>query len=131
MPSIALANESGESMEATEPAKILVIDRIEPQPGEGKAFLNEYLEVFAPVAQAVGSRLVDTRVAPPVWLETASNTLEFVWEVDGIPGCWAIASGTRAVPEIVEWWASVRARVVSHDRSFFAPTDALEELANV
>ena len=72
-----------------------------------------------------------SRVAPPCWLDTDSNTLEFTWKVAGIGGCWGIDSPLRADAEVVQWWRDLRDRVVSLDRSYFADPADLEVLCNV
>lgn len=110
---------------------VFVIDRLEAKPGDGPALLEEYLTFYAPRAEACYAELVTTRVAPPCWLDTDSNTLEFTWKVAGIGGCWGIDSPLRADAEVVQWWRDLRDRVVSLDRSYFADPADLEVLCNV
>lgn len=110
---------------------VFVIDRLEAKPGDGPALLEEYLTFYAPRAEACYAELVATRVAPPCWLDTDSNTLEFTWKVAGIGGCWGIDSPLRADAEVVQWWRDLRDRVVSLDRSYFADPADLEVLCNV
>ncbi len=110
---------------------VFVIDRLEAKPGDGPVLLEEYLTFYAPRAEACYAELVATRVAPPCWLDTDSNTLEFTWKVAGIGGCWGIDSPLRADAEVVQWWRDLRDRVVSLDRSYFADPADLEVLCNV
>ena len=108
-----------------------VVDRIVTKPGDGEAFLNDYLTIYAPMAQACYAELVSTLVAPPIWMPNATNTLTFAWKVAGIGGCWGIASPLRSNPDALAWWDSVRERVVSQDRSYFAAPQDMEALNNV
>ena len=110
---------------------VFVVDRLASRPGDGPALLEEYLSYYAPLAEECGAELVATRVAPPCWLDTDSNTLEFTWKVAGIGGCWGIDSPLRANPEVVQWWRDLRDRVVSQDRSYFADPADMEVLCNV
>ena len=122
---------ASDATEAPIPPAVFVIDRLEAKPGDGPALLEEYLSFYAPRAQACYAELVATRVAPPCWLDTDSNTLEFTWKVAGIGGCWGIDSPLRADAEVVQWCRDLRDRVVSLDRSYFADPADLEVLCNV
>ena len=127
------ADAPAEAAEATaqEPIWVYVVDRIVTKPGDGEAFLNDYLTIYAPMAQACYAELVSTLVAPPIWMPNATNTLTFAWKVAGIGGCWGIASPLRSNPDALAWWDSVRERVVSQDRSYFAAPQDMEALNNV
>ena len=110
---------------------IYVVDRYETQPGDGEAFLNDYLERYAPLAQSTGAELVSTLVAPPCWLPMDSNVLTFTWKVAGVGGCWGIDTPLRPNPDVQAWWDEVRGRTVSMDRSYFADPADMEVLNNV
>ena len=127
----AEAADASDVAEVPNTPAVFVIDRLETKPGDGPAMLEEYLSFYAPRAQACYAELVATRVAPPCWLDTDSNTLEFTWKVAGIGGCWGIDSPLRADAEVVQWWRDLRNRVVSLDRSYFADPADLEVLCNV
>lgn len=127
----AEAADASDVAEMPNAPAVFVIDRLETKPGDGPAMLEEYLSFYAPCAQACYAELVATRVAPPCWLDTDSNTLEFTWKVAGIGGCWGIDSPLRADAEVVQWWRDLRDRVVSLDRSYFADPANLEVLCNV
>ena len=127
----AEAADASDVAEVPNTPAVFVIDRLETKPGDGPAMLEEYLSFYAPRAQACYAELVATRVAPPCWLDTDSNTLEFTWKVAGIGGCWGIDSPLRADAEVVQWWRDLRDRVVSLDRSYFADPADLEVLCNV
>lgn len=123
--------DAPDATEAPISPAVFVIDRLEAKPGDGPALLEEYLTFYVPRAEACYAELVATRVAPPCWLDTDSNTLEFTWKVAGIGGCWGIDSPLRADAEVVQWWRDLRDRVVSLDRSYFADPADLEVLCNV
>lgn len=127
----AEAVDASDATEAPISPAVFVIDRLEAKPGDGPALLEEYLTFYVPRAEACYAELVATRVAPPCWLDTDSNTLEFTWKVAGIGGCWGIDSPLRADAEVVQWWRDLRDRVVSLDRSYFADPADLEVLCNV
>ena len=98
----AEAVEASDATEAPISPAVFVIDRLEAKPGDGPALLEEYLTFYVPRAEACYAELVATRVAPPCWLDTDSNTLEFTWKVAGIGGCWGIDSPLRADAEVVQ-----------------------------
>lgn len=127
----AEAADGSAATEAPISPAVFVIDRLEAKPSDGPALLEEYLTFYVPRAEACYAELVATRVAPPCWLDTDSNTLEFTWKVAGIGGCWGIDSPLRADAEVVQWWRDLRDRVVSLDRSYFADPADLEVLCNV
>ena len=84
------------------------------------------------MAEAAGLALESTTVAPPMWLDKDSNVVQVVWSMPDIAqAAWAMSSATRYDPAYVEWCSSVRKRVVSRDRSYFASEDYLEVLCNV
>ena len=128
----ASASADGEAAAAAAAVPpIYVVDRYETKPGDGEAFLNDYLERYAPLAQATGAELVSTLVAPPCWLPMDSNVLTFTWKVAGVGGCWGIDTPLRPNPDVQAWWDEVRERTVSMDRSYFADPADMEVLNNV
>ena len=111
---------------------MLVIDRIVTKPGDGEAFMNDYLETYAPIAKGLGAELVDTLVAPPLWLAEDSNVLMFVWKVAGVGGSWGIAGARNACPEeYLAWCDAMRERAADYDRSYFSAPQDMEVLCNV
>lgn len=112
--------------------KLYIVDTIKPKPGEGKAFLDDYLATYVPLAKKAGMSLVGCMISPPIWIDTDSNTLQATWTVDDIAvAAWAMNSATRYDPAYVSWWSSVRDRVVSLDRSYYATESYMEVLNNV
>ncbi|WP_139651883.1 hypothetical protein [Raoultibacter phocaeensis] len=127
------APEEQEIPPATESAnKVYVVDTFKPKPGDGKAFLDEYLKTYRPMAEGGGMAFVNATIAPPLWLENDSNIVQIVWTLDDIAvAAWAMSSATRYNPAYVEWWAAVRKRVLERDRSYFASEEYMEVLNNV
>ena len=112
--------------------KLYVVDTFKPKPGDGKKFLDDYMETYRPMAENAGMTLVNSTIAPPMWLDNDSNTIQIIWTLDDIAvACWAMSSATRYNPEYVEWCAAVRKRVTSRDRSYFASEEYMEVLNNV
>ena len=132
-PADGLASSDSEDSAAAAAAvpPIYVVDRYETKPGDGEAFLNDYLERYAPLAQSTGAELVSALVAPPCWLPMDSNVLTFTWKVAGVGGCWGIDTPLRPNPDVQAWWDEVRGRTVSMDRSYFADPADMEVLSNV
>ena len=129
--SAAVADESTAADEAQTP-EVLVIDRCVTKPGDGEAFLNDYLATYAPIAEGLGAELVDTLVAPPLWLAEDSNVLMFVWKVAGVGGSWGIAGARNACPEeYLAWCDEMRDRLADYDRSYFSAPQDMEVLCNV
>ena len=129
--SAAVADESATADEAPTP-EVLVIDRCVTKPGDGEAFLNDYLATYAPIAEGLGAELVDTLVAPPLWLTEDSNVLMFVCEVAGVGGSWGIAGARNACPEeYLAWCDEMRDRLADYDRSYFSAPQDMEVLCNV
>lgn len=125
------AADEGQASEAEVPT-VLVIDRCVTKPGDGEAFLNDYLATYAPIAEGLGAELVDTLVAPPLWLAEDSNVLMFMWRVAGVGGSWGIAGARNACPEeYLAWCDEMRDRLVDYDRSYFSAPQDMEVLCNV
>lgn len=124
--------EQSTAVERPADQKLYIVDTIKPQPGDGKAFLDDYMATYAPIAQKAGMSLVSSMVAPPLWIDTDSNIVQVVWTVDDIAqAAWAMNSATRYDPAYVEWWKSVRSRVAERDRSYYASESYMEVLNNV
>ena len=129
--SAAVADESATADEAPTP-EVLVIDRCVTKPGDGEAFLNDYLATYAPIAEGLGAELVDTLVAPPMWRTEDSHVLMFVWKVAGVGGSWGIAGARNACPEeYLAWCDEMRDRLADYDRSYFSAPQDMEALCKV
>lgn len=135
---LSLANEKDEQKPVQSEGstgvedKLYIVDTIKPKPGDGKSFLDDYMSTYAPLAEAAGMTLVACVVAPPIWIDTDSNIVQVTWTVDDIAeAAWAMNSATRYNPAYVEWWGSVRNRVVLRDRSYYASESYMEVLNNV
>lgn len=112
--------------------KVYVIDTFTPKPEDGKAFLDEYLKTYRPMAEGGGMAFVSATVAPPIWLENDSNIIQIIWTLDDIAvAAWGMSSATRYNPAYVEWWKTVRSRVLKRDRSYYASEEYMEVLNHV
>lgn len=85
-------------------ATVYLVDRLRAKPGRAQDLLRAYQARYVPGAQARGLRLVGTRLSPPLWLHEQSNTLEFVWVLDGAAGFWAMTLQARSDPALQDWW---------------------------
>ena len=125
------AASDGDDDEQWPHAPMYVADSYVCKPGDAQAFIEEYMSVFAPHIEDAGAEFVGTRVAPPFWLETDSNTVEFTWKVGGMKSWWDVIAVTRGNPEVLQWLGAIRERVVSLDRSYYADPADMEVLCNV
>lgn len=123
-----LADSASPGRDPAQPAPIYVVDRVVTKPGDGEAFYRDYMETYAPVAEAYGATLASVLVAPPIWLPMDSNTITFTWKVAGVGGSWGIAA-PRA--DLYDWWKAVHERVVEQDRSYYADPADMEEICHV
>ena len=102
-----------------------LVDRLIAKPGRAQELLRAYRERYVPGAQARGLRLERTLLSPPLWLVDQSNTLEFVWTMDGAASFWAVTLQARPDPTVQDWWREVQDLVESRERYLSA---AVEEL---
>ena len=110
----------------------LVIDEFVTKPGEGKEFLDYFLESYAATAEAAGLTLKSKLVFPPCWLPEASNKIMVIWEMQGGNGFWGIYNrATRFDPNSIPYWQDIRSRVISQDRIICGNADDLEAMNNV
>jgi len=111
---------------------VYIVDQITPKPGMGRAFLDTYMQRYAPDATQRGMNLEHTWVAPPVWLEDGSNTLFFVWSVKGAKGVWgSMIAGRRGNALDEWWWKDAAAMIVSRERFFLSNPSDIVSLTNV
>lgn len=111
--------------------EIYCVDRFVVKPGEGKEFLDFYLNGFKEKAEGYGMVLKSTLVSPPVWLDNAPNTIEVTWAIAGFNGWAAMVNASRYDSETLAWWREVRGRVLEQDRSYYAREEDMEVLNNV
>lgn len=135
MNGVALAEAEAAEQEAAPltPGEIptTVIDRFVTKPGEGKEFLDWFMENHAPFVEASALAHQRTLVFPPVWLKEESNTIDVVWEMQGSNMFWGFYSGMRANADWLAFWQEAKSRVVSHDRMFYGDAEKLEAMNNV
>lgn len=110
---------------------IYVVDEIVARPGEARAFLNAYMERYAPGARARGLVLERVLLSPPLWLEEQSNTLTITWTLQGVPAWWQMSLQARPDPAVASWWTEVDDMVVSRKRLFMSSIEDVEVLSDV
>ena len=132
LPGVALAEDPDSATGGEGPLPVIyIVDRIKARPGCGREVYDRYLARFEPLAEERGMELDRAVIAPPIWLtdDVSSNTLEFVWRVEGYPAfAGAISYGDQ---EAVAWWDEIEEMAVGRDRSYFSTADDLEVLCNV
>lgn len=104
---------------------VYVVDRLTARPGQARALLEAYRERYVPGAVARGMHLERTLVSPPLWLYDQSNTLEFVWTLDGAEGFWKVVPQARLDAAVRDWWASVDALIERRERYICADVEDL------
>ncbi|MGV9661890.1 hypothetical protein ACWDUL_02110 [Nocardia niigatensis] len=110
---------------------IYIIDRIVLEPGKARAFIDAYLNEYAPGALARGLTLDRVLVSPPAWIDQESTVVTATWTVEGPQQWWAAALKGRHDPAYAQWWNSVSPMIIERDRSMAAAADAVEGLCNV
>ena len=112
--------------------KIFIVDQITSKPGAGHKLLDAYTQRYVPGGKERGMTLEHTWVAPPVWLEDGSNTLFFVWSVEGVAQVWASLVGPRRTSAAEEWWWKDAAELIaSRERFFLSNPSDIASLTNV
>lgn len=106
-------------------ARVYLVDRLTARPGRAQELLQAYRERYLPGAQARGLRLERTLLSPPLWLEEQSNTIEFVWAMDGAAGFWAMTQQARLDPAVRDWWREARELIETRERYLSATVEEL------
>lgn len=110
---------------------IYLTDQVVLIPGAARAFVESYLNEYAPGAVARGLTLERVLVQPPLWLDDASNTVIATWTVDGAEHWWEAAVAGRYDPEPALWWEQFTDRIVTRDRYISADARDLDRLTDV
>lgn len=106
--------------------RVYLVDQLVARPGQAQALLRAYREHYVPGAQARGMRLEQSWVMPPLWLEEQSNTLLFVWSLQGAGGFWGMTFQGRQDPALQDWWWRQAAPMIeSRQRGIAAGIDDL------
>jgi hypothetical protein len=109
---------------------IYMIDQIITRPGHGRAFIDAYMEYYAPGATARGLRLDRVLVSPPMWLEDQPNTITITWTVQGVSAWWGMTIMGRTDPALAQWWADAGQWIAERSRSFASAFGDVEALSN-
>ena len=113
-------------------SNIYIVDEIRPKPGGGRAFLEHYLETYAPLAAGRGMKLEHSLVCPPVWLEgEQQNTLLIVWSVESVAAYWGVQAKARWDQSIADWWVRADEMVTSRSRRVLGDSTHIASLTNV
>jgi hypothetical protein len=111
---------------------IYILDQVTAKPGQAKAFLEAYMERYAPAAkQDRGMTLLHRWISPPMWLEDEGNTLFIIWTVQGAPAWWNMSFHGRRNPAVAEFWKSIEPLIETRHRSFLSDIADVESLCNV
>lgn len=111
---------------------IYLIDELVAQPGQGPALLAAYLDRYVPGAQQRGLTLLHRFVSPPMWLSEQSNTLVFLWTLEGgARAWWAARIGSGRDATVDAWWRESEALVLTRSRRFLSEAADVELLSHV
>jgi hypothetical protein len=96
---------------------VFIVDTLTALPGKADEVLNRYLADYAPEAEARGMSLRHRWLSPPVGLgPAASNTLTFVWSVEGVAGWWRARLAAVTDPAVAGFWAGVAPLLADRSR---------------
>jgi hypothetical protein len=116
---------------------LFVVDELHCKPGDAEAVYKQYMESYAPGAEARGMTLVSATVCPPIWLtdEVSSNELTFTWSIAGMMGWAGMVTVARYDPEVapalISFWQDIDKRVVSRTRTLSGPESDVESLTTL
>lgn len=111
---------------------LYVVDEIVARPGRARAFLEAYMERYAPGASARGLVLERVLVSPPMWLDDQSNTLIITWTLQGgAPAWWQMSFQARSDAAVTQWWAEADEMAMSRKRSYMSAVADVEVLCHV
>ncbi|WP_305094140.1 hypothetical protein [Prescottella sp. R16] len=110
---------------------VFVVDEMVAAPGRGRAFLDAYLERYAPGARDRGLVLDRILVAPPVWLDDGSNTVTVTWTAPGTDAWWRQRWAAGRDPDVAAWWAWADTELVRRERTTACAADALAAVTDV
>lgn len=112
--------------------KIYIVDQVMPRPGKAEAYLERYMDIYAPLASAAGLTLEHTWVNPPLWLgEGQQNTLVIVWSVESVSAYWMVQAKIRWDRSFADWWADTEMMVASRTRLVVSEPSSIASETNV
>lgn len=103
--------------------EVFVIDRVVTAPGCARAFIDAYLDGYAPGARERGMTLRDVVVSPPIWFSDRTNVVTITWTLPSPPAWWQMTWRGRPDPAVAQWWIAVGNFVVDRTRSVATAVD--------
>lgn len=107
-------------------AEVFVIDRVITSPGSAQAFIDAYLDGYAPGARARGMTLRDVLVSPPIWFDDRTNVVTITWSLPSAQAWWQMTWQGRPDPSVARWWETVGEFVVERSRSVATAAGAVD-----
>lgn len=103
--------------------EVFVIDRVVTAPGCARAFIDAYLDGYAPGARERGMTLRDVVVSPPIWFLDRTNVVTITWTLPSPLAWWQMTWQGRPDPAVAQWWGGVGDLVVDRSRSVATAAD--------
>lgn len=107
--------------------EVIVIDRVTTAPGCARAFIDAYLDGYAPGARRRGMTLRDVLVSPPIWFPDRTNVVTITWTLPSPLAWWQMTWQGRPDPAVGQWWSSVTELVVDRTRSVATGADDVDD----
>lgn len=112
-------------------AEVFVIDRVVTRPGCARAFVDRYLDEYAPGARGRGMTLRDVLVSPPIWFIDQPNTVTITWTLPGPRAWWEMTWQGRPDPSLGQWWDGIAGLIVERTRNVAAAAADVDGLGDV
>ncbi|MEE2031101.1 hypothetical protein [Rhodococcus chondri] len=111
--------------------KIFVVDRVVTKAGCARAFVDKYIEEYAPGGHERGMTLDRILVSPPIWSDDETNVVTITWTVDGVESWWQMTRQGRRDPDLGRWWSRMDELVIERSRTMAAESADVEGLSDV
>jgi hypothetical protein len=111
--------------------EVFVIDRVVTRSGCAKAFVDAYLDGYAPGARERGMTLCEVLVSPPIWFDDQPNTITITWSLPSAQSWWEMTWKGRPDPALGAWWDGIAELVTERTRSVAAAAGDVDRLCDV